>query len=189
MRSDAVAKRADILTAAWRLFSVSGAEVSLRTVGAEAGVGIGTLYRHFATREDLIVGLADEMRNRIVGVVRAHEPTWEDDPSGTWTAFVRDLAGLRLGSLVATVSGLGEDMRAVIADRTRELRGESLTAVDRMASRARDAGFLDPDVTTMQFHIGLAALTRPIPLLPEMELDDQHDWLVETYLRGTRPPS
>jgi AcrR family transcriptional regulator len=52
-RADALRNRERLLEAAKTVFSVGGAEKSLEAVAARAGVGIGTLYRHFPTREAL----------------------------------------------------------------------------------------------------------------------------------------
>src|ERR1700742_3712044 len=52
-RADAVRNRDLVLEAAKSVFSAGGAEVSLEAVARTAGVGIGTLYRHFPTREAL----------------------------------------------------------------------------------------------------------------------------------------
>jgi AcrR family transcriptional regulator len=52
-RADAVRNRERVLEAAKAVFSAGGAEVSLEAVARHAGVGIGTLYRHFPTREAL----------------------------------------------------------------------------------------------------------------------------------------
>lgn len=52
-RSDAVRNRERVLEAAKAVFSVGGPDASLEAVARQAGVGIGTLYRHFPTREAL----------------------------------------------------------------------------------------------------------------------------------------
>jgi AcrR family transcriptional regulator len=52
-RADAVRNRERVLEAAKAVFSAGGADASLEAVAKRAGVGIGTLYRHFPTREDL----------------------------------------------------------------------------------------------------------------------------------------
>ncbi len=52
-RADAVRNRERVLEAAREVFSAGGAEASLEAVARTAGVGIGTLYRHFPTRESL----------------------------------------------------------------------------------------------------------------------------------------
>src|ERR1700722_2142013 len=73
-RADAVRNRERVLSAAKVVFSAGGPEASLEAVAERAGVGIGTLYRHFPTRQDLfeavyrrevqqLVELAEELRN------------------------------------------------------------------------------------------------------------------------------
>ena len=52
-RADAIRNRERVLEAAKAVFSAGGAEASLEAVAKRAGVGIGTLYRHFPTREEL----------------------------------------------------------------------------------------------------------------------------------------
>src|ERR1700746_1252969 len=52
-RADAIRNRERVLEAAKSVFSQGGPEASLEAVARRAGVGIGTLYRHFPTREDL----------------------------------------------------------------------------------------------------------------------------------------
>src|SRR5246500_3363242 len=52
-RADAVRNRERVLESAKAVFSAGGGDASLEAVAREAGVGIGTLYRHFPTREAL----------------------------------------------------------------------------------------------------------------------------------------
>ena len=53
-RADAVRNRARIVETASEVFAVRGADASLEEIARGAGVGIGTLYRHFPTRDDLV---------------------------------------------------------------------------------------------------------------------------------------
>src|ERR1700754_5352292 len=73
-RADAVRNRERVRAAAKAVFSAGGPEASLEAVARKAEVGIGTLYRHFPTRQDLfeavyrrevqqLVELAGELRN------------------------------------------------------------------------------------------------------------------------------
>ncbi len=54
LRADAQRNRDRLLEVAVRAFSRDGPDVTLDAIAKEAGVGIGTLYRHFPTREALI---------------------------------------------------------------------------------------------------------------------------------------
>lgn len=53
LRADSIRNRERLLEAATEIFSIGGSQASLETVARQAGVGIGTLYRHFPTREAL----------------------------------------------------------------------------------------------------------------------------------------
>ncbi|GAB2688102.1 TetR/AcrR family transcriptional regulator [Nocardia thraciensis] len=56
-RADARRNEAALLDAAAKAFVTSGVDVPVRDIAAEAGVGVGTIYRHFPTRADLIVAV------------------------------------------------------------------------------------------------------------------------------------
>lgn len=60
LRSDAKRKRGQVLDAARELFASRGADVSLEAIAKQADVGIGTLYRHFPTRADLLAAVSDD---------------------------------------------------------------------------------------------------------------------------------
>ena len=52
---------------------------------------------------------------------------------------------------------------------------------------AKGAGLVRADVTPMQFQLGLAVATRPLPDVTSTFVPDIDQWLVEVYLRGLRP--
>jgi AcrR family transcriptional regulator len=56
-RADAVRNQQTLLAAAAAVFVTSGVEAPIREIAARAGVGIGTIYRHFPTRADLVVAV------------------------------------------------------------------------------------------------------------------------------------
>ncbi|MBA8795760.1 AcrR family transcriptional regulator [Friedmanniella endophytica] len=68
VRADARENRARILAVAREAFATDG-QTSLNQVAQRAGVGPGTLYRHFATREDLVLAVYQEEVERLVGTV------------------------------------------------------------------------------------------------------------------------
>lgn len=57
MRADAVRSRQKLLAAAGEVFLESGVDTPVREIAARAGVGMGTLYRHFPSRADLVVAV------------------------------------------------------------------------------------------------------------------------------------
>ena len=72
-----------LVAAAQDVFSERGIEASLEEIARRAGVGIGTLYRHFATREALVEAIFERRIGEIVAVTEAAAA--EPDP---WLAFV-----------------------------------------------------------------------------------------------------
>ncbi len=90
MRSDAQQNHERIVAAAIEVFSAGGTEASLELVAKRAGVGTGTLYRHFATREDLLDAVMRSWIERIQDAsARAVESA--DPPRLVLLAWCRDV--------------------------------------------------------------------------------------------------
>jgi AcrR family transcriptional regulator len=70
LRSDAVKNRERLLIAAGQVFEEKGLEASVTEVAQAAGVGMGTLYRHFASKEALIEALVSEVLEVTIGMAR-----------------------------------------------------------------------------------------------------------------------
>ncbi|GHH86186.1 TetR family transcriptional regulator [Streptomyces sulfonofaciens] len=79
-RADAVHNRSALLAAGERVFARSGVDVPMEEVAREAGVGRGTLYRHFPSREHLLGALMEEQAACLAAEARRlldEEPVWE----------------------------------------------------------------------------------------------------------------
>ncbi|PHP51723.1 TetR/AcrR family transcriptional regulator [Actinomyces ruminis] len=70
-RKDAARNRAKLLASAERLFSAEGLAVTLKDVARDAGVGVGTVYRHFPTKDALVAALFAEQLQQEVERARA----------------------------------------------------------------------------------------------------------------------
>jgi AcrR family transcriptional regulator len=77
-RADAQRNRETLLDAAAELFVTSGVQAPVRDIAAKAGVGTGTIYRHFPTRADLIVAV---YRHQVEACVAAGPELLESCPS------------------------------------------------------------------------------------------------------------
>lgn len=88
LRRDAARNRRLILEAAHELFAERGLDVTLDDVARRAGVGVGTVYRRFSGKEDLIEALFEEQLDRLVD--KAERALEEESP---WDAFVGFLVG------------------------------------------------------------------------------------------------
>ncbi|ESP97019.1 Transcriptional regulator, TetR family protein [Streptomyces sp. GBA 94-10 4N24] len=105
-RSDAVRNRQVLLDAAAEVFVASGVDAPIREIAARAGVGTGTVYRHFPTRADLVVAV---YRHQVEACAEAGPALLTDSASPF--AALRAWAGLFVDFLV-TKHGLADAMRA-----------------------------------------------------------------------------
>ncbi len=85
-RADAVANRGRILEAARLVFAQRGLDAEVREIAEGAGVGVGTLYRHFHSREGLLIALMQQAKDDIIARVRA--ATAGGDPAAALRTMV-----------------------------------------------------------------------------------------------------
>jgi len=108
MRVDARRNRERLLAVAFRAFSSGSGTVTLEAVAREAGVGIGTLYRHFPTREALVEAVYRNELARLRG--SAGELLGSQEPAAALRAWMD-----RFADYVAAKRGMAETLRAVFA--------------------------------------------------------------------------
>lgn len=141
LRSDAVRNRQRILAAAQELFARRGLSTTLDDVAAHAGVGVGTVYRRFANKQELIDGVFEQSIDRLAA--RADNALTNPDPWAAIAEFLEfvcsSLAENR--GLSAVVMGKAEMLPRIAARRER-LR----PVVAEMVERARKAGVVRPDI-------------------------------------------
>jgi AcrR family transcriptional regulator len=70
-RQDAARNRQLLLDAARNVFATEGLESDVQTVARTAGVGTGTLYRHFPSKDDLITALVDDLSDEVMATAAA----------------------------------------------------------------------------------------------------------------------
>ncbi|HUI04114.1 MAG TPA: helix-turn-helix domain-containing protein [Acidimicrobiales bacterium] len=143
MRADARRNRLTILAAAEAVFAEKGASVPVDEVARRAGVGVGTLYRHFPTKEALFAAVIVHHMERLRDEARALADS--DDPGGALFEFLALMAreGTSKRNLVDALSGAGIDIKDAAADTKAELE----QAAGRLLARAQEAGQVRPDVT------------------------------------------
>lgn len=124
-RADASRNRALVLDAARSLFAVSGDAVQLPDVARAAGVGIGTVYRHFPTRQDLVEAAAEQRFEEIAAFAQT-------------CASVSDYL-THVGTVLSTDRGLSEAIETARRSPGSEPRGNALaqlqTAVASVIAR------------------------------------------------------
>jgi AcrR family transcriptional regulator len=181
LRADAQRNRARLLDAAQTAFAARGIDASLDEIARQAGVGIGTLYRHFPTRDDLVEAL---IHNRVGELVELSERLLDaDDPFDalrTWLqAVVRHAASYRglAASLVA--ANCGDDSRLTTACHAQEAAGAALF------DRAQERGAVRADATVHD----MLDLVSAIVWVTEQGPRHDSDRLLTLALDGLRPPS
>lgn len=185
VRADARANRDALLQAARRLYADRGATVPYSLIALEAGLGIGTLYRHFPTPDDLLVGLVAQLRDQVVEICERCTATMPDNPDNAWSAFVHGIVDLELGAFLPQLLK-GRSIDDLPAD-VQALRTTVLAEIGSILDRAKVAGLVRPDVTPLHFQAGIGAFTRPLPPLIAEALPELRAWLAEVYLAGLRP--
>jgi len=153
-RADAQRNYERILAAAREAFAEGGESTSLEEIARRAGVGIGTLYRHFPSRQALLEAL---YVNEVHEICRsATQP--DDDP---WTALSVWCEGL-IGYL-ATKRALAHELLNYLDEDAalfRECRGTVFAAGEPLLKRAQDAGVVRPDVDCSDVLHMLGGITR-----------------------------
>ena len=140
LRSDARRNRERIVAAARELFARDGVEASVEEITREAGVGMGTLYRHFPTKDELIDAVLEEALGEMVA--QAESAAGEDDAWAGLTAFLE-----RALQRQAENRGLREVFatRSANAPRVAAKRERILPALRSLIERAQAQGALRAD--------------------------------------------
>ncbi|NGO71699.1 TetR/AcrR family transcriptional regulator [Streptomyces boncukensis] len=135
-RADARASRERLLAAAREVFAESGPDASLNEVAKRAGVGPGTLYRHFPRRQALLAALLQdrvEKLRTLAGALSAPDAD-PDDALARWLhaflAHARVNQGLG-GTLLTEEPSLAEELEALGLDCHRTIRDAAARLLDR----------------------------------------------------------
>jgi AcrR family transcriptional regulator len=178
-RSDAVANRERIVAAArTALASSDGAagELSLHLVARAAGVGQGTLYRHFPSREHLLAGVYRQEMGELAGAVppllARHPPL---DALTRWLDRLIEYARVKRGVMAAIEASAWQDLYNDNHDRLDQ-------ALTTLLDRGKAAGELRDDVDAADVILLLGALSR----IPEAEWDTRAHTLVAVIIDGLR---
>jgi len=152
VRADARRNYDLLLNEARAAFAEHGTEASLRDVARRAGVGIGTLYRHFPTREALLEALLRSNFDALRG--QADELLAADEAREALLSWL-----MRLATGSTAYRGLPESVMAALRDEGSQLHDSCVAmraAGGRLLSRAQAAGEVRADVTADEL-LALAA--------------------------------
>lgn len=178
-RSDAVANRERIVEAARAALSESNGsldDLSMHLVARSAGIGQGTLYRHFATRDHLLAEVYRQEIGDLVaavpGLLAAHPPL---DALGRWLDRLLEYARVKRGVMAAIEASAWHEVHTGRDDRLDD-------ALDRLLDEGKRSGTIRPDVHATDVILLLGALTR----IPPGEWDSRANTVVAVIVDGLR---
>ena len=179
-RSDALRNRQRILEVAKEVFTRQGANASLEEIAKQAGVGVGTLYRHFPTRDALIEGVyRNEVEKLAAAAARFAETMSPIEALRAWMLLLVDYIAAKhiiapaLNSVVGGPSRLYEGSRTMIHG-----------AIDELVKRAKRSGDLQRDLDAFDLLRALIGVSH---------VGSGADWqqsarrLVDILIAGSRP--
>jgi AcrR family transcriptional regulator len=141
LRRDAERNRQRILKAASEVFNERGLEVSLDEIARYAGVGVGTVYRRFRTKEELVEALFVDRIDSVAAI--AAGALQAPDPWSGLVSFMEQMAEMMAGDL-----GLRQMLMFATygQDRVAYARQRNAPLVERLVERAQAAGQLRTDL-------------------------------------------
>jgi AcrR family transcriptional regulator len=139
LRADARRNRERVLAAARKCFAEAGLDAQMEDMARRAGVGVGTVYRHFPNKEAVVDALVDDYFAQLVQRAQAAleiEDPWEAFSTYIWGAA--ELLGANRGLSEITAGGQMRDAAE---------RSGVFGPVDELIARAQRAGVMRPDVS------------------------------------------
>ena len=181
LRADATRNRDQLLAVATRVFAAAETEPSMRAIAREAGVGIGTLYRHFPTRESLVDAV---YRSQVVRLTTGARELLDQLPPAAAMRGWMDL----FGDWIATKNGMLDTLVAMIE--TGEIahgqtRTELLAAITTILDAGHAVDDLRRDVTAEDIAASLIGIFTVAPRPQRHALASR---LLNLLMDGLRPP-
>jgi len=173
LRADARRNREQVLRAAREAFAESGYGVPLDEIAVRAGVGPGTVYRHFPAKEALFQAVVTARIEDLISDARAR--AGDDDPGGAFFGFL---------GRVAEEAAAKRDLPDAIAI-AGSLQEALLDAVGVLLRRAQQAGAVRADVSTPDLIVLLKGLMASIQGAADPALRDR---VFAVLADGLRPP-
>jgi AcrR family transcriptional regulator len=139
LRADAVRNRLRVLEVAQKTFATEGLSVPIDEIARRVGVGVGTVYRHFPTKEALLAAIVVDRMSRLVA--DAHALADAEDPGAAFFGFLEQWV-----DEAAAKKDLHDAIAASGFVLPPALRRDLKSAMKRLLDRAREAGAVRPDI-------------------------------------------
>jgi AcrR family transcriptional regulator len=179
-RADAQRNRERILEVAKKAFTRSGAKASLDDIASEAGVGPGTLYRHFPTREELLQAVYRSEMEKLAAAERKFAQTMQPvEALRAWLLLFVD--AIEAKQIIApALNTLIGDPKKVFAASYAQMQ----EAIHALVKRAIKSGDIRKDIEPMDLLRALVGVAY-VPSHPEWQQSAKR--LVDILIAGSRP--
>ena len=157
MRADAAANRERVLAAAARAITREGEKVPMATIARDAEVGVGTVYRHFPDRADLLAALERRSYEIVLDTARAAAASRRPAIGALELFFERTIHSRR--ELILPLHGGPVSLDAA----TVTVRTEISDLIDAVLARGRLDGTIRSDATAVDVIVAGALLAQPLP--------------------------
>lgn len=179
LRADARRNRDRLIEVAAAAFAEKGVETSLEDIARQAGVGIGTLYRHFPTREHLVEVVYRRELESLAAA--ASELSQKNAPDAALEEWMRRFVGY-----IATKRGMSNSLRILMTSNSSLFAGSSrllLGAFGSLLEKAADEGTIRKDIEAMDVLHALSSIYS-IPDAPDWR--DRSHRLIGLLMDGLR---
>jgi AcrR family transcriptional regulator len=142
LRADAERNRKRLLDAAAAVFAERGLEASTAEIARRAGVGQGTVFRRFPTKDDLVAAIVVDRLHEITDTARALLA--DPPPEGAVLAFMAQLASIHVRDrgLIEAVNGT----RALADPAVHDAHGDLIDVLEDVVKKDREAGLVREDL-------------------------------------------
>jgi AcrR family transcriptional regulator len=179
LRRDAAGNRERLLNAAARIFAEQGLEAGVQQIAEAAGVGMGTLYRRFPTKDALIDALAEDLVRRVLQT--AEDALEREPPDRAFQTFLTSAGRLH-------ASHRGYLQRLWTSPAAAQLRPEFRRLTGRLLANAQAAGAIRTEITIEDVSVIMWSLRGVIDEAGTVNPDvwERH---LEIVMAGLRPNS
>ena len=182
LRADARRNRQRVLRTAQQAFATDGLGVPLDEIARRAGVGPGTIHRHFPTKEALYLAVATDMLQQLVAQAKALAAT--GDPAALFTLLSQMMAtGAENVAVKSALAAAEFDLRTAAPDVTAGLTRHVADLLDR----AQAAGAVRPDVSADEVMALVAGAFAAIRHAGAETSRQRSAHLAQLILDGLRP--
>lgn len=178
-RADSERNRKRLIETAKHVFSEFGAVASLEQIAVRAGVGIGTLYRHFPTRDDLLISVY--LNETQLLAEAAEELSLKPDPAEALDMWLKIFV-----EFLATKRGMAEALNTLIggAEELYQTTPSYLAVpVNKLVNRGIEAGIFRNDIESLDL---LRALGGIVTIRPDEDWKVSANKMVDILMKGIR---